>query len=88
MADKSLSDFQADVRHKIRHFLWDEQNRKKARAHALREIIAQGWRACLFGGVVRDVVVKSPWVKMRDIDIVVADVSVDDLKAGASPNSS
>lgn len=41
----------------------------------------RGWRSCLFGGVVRDIVVKSPWVETRDIDIVVADVSVEDLRS-------
>ena len=33
------------------------------------------------GGVVRDIVVKSPWVKTRDIDIVVADVTADELRS-------
>jgi hypothetical protein len=79
MANETLRQFQADVRHRLRHFLWDAKNRKAARAQAIRRIIERGWRSCLFGGVVRDVVVKSPWVETRDIDIVVADVSVNEL---------
>ncbi|HZL37619.1 MAG TPA: hypothetical protein VFC78_20040 [Tepidisphaeraceae bacterium] len=80
MADRALGDFHADVRHRLRHFLWDARERKSARADALRRIIEHGWKSCLFGGVVRDIIVKSPWVKTRDIDIVVADVSTDDLE--------
>ncbi|MGC4033120.1 MAG: hypothetical protein QM754_15565 [Tepidisphaeraceae bacterium] len=80
MADRTLDDFHADVRHRLRHFLWDTRERKSARADALRRIMRHGWQACLFGGVVRDIVVKSPWVETRDIDIVVADVSTDELR--------
>ena len=79
MANGELGAFHAHVRHRLRHFLWDTRSRKSARADALRRIMARGWRSCLFGGVVRDVFVKSPWVKTRDIDIVVADVTLDDL---------
>lgn len=80
MADQTLADFHADVRQRLRHFLWDTRERKSARADALRRIMARGWRSCLFGGVVRDIVVKTPWVETRDIDIVVADVTVDELR--------
>ncbi|HWB54534.1 MAG TPA: hypothetical protein VG722_10090 [Tepidisphaeraceae bacterium] len=80
MGDRVLVDFHADVRHRLRHFLWDERERKSARAGALRRIMEHGWKSCLFGGVVRDIIVKSPWVETRDIDIVVADVSTNDLE--------
>lgn len=80
MGDRLLGEFHANVRHRLRHFLWDTRERKSARADALRRIMDRGWRSCLFGGVVRDIVVKSPWVETRDIDIVVADVSVDELR--------
>lgn len=80
MGDRFLRDFHADVRHRLRHFLWDTRERKSARADALRRIMEHGWKSCLFGGVVRDIIVKSPWVKTRDIDIVVGDVSTDELE--------
>src|SRR5262245_3684541 len=84
MADQSLNEFQAKLRRKLRHFLWDERSRKAARANAIRKIMERGWRSCLFGGVLRDIFVKSPWAKMRDIDIVVADVTVEDLNSAFS----
>lgn len=79
MDDHKVGEFHATVRHRLRHFLWDSHKRKAARAHALRRLMSHGWRSCLFGGVIRDIVVKSSWVQTRDIDIVVADVSIEDL---------
>ena len=79
MGDRSLGHFQAKVRHRLRHFLWDE-TAESSPADVLRRIMDHGWNSCLFGGVVRDIVVKSPWVETRDIDIVVAEVSTEDLE--------
>lgn len=79
MVKSEYRQFQATLRHRIRHFLWDDGSNKSARSDAIRRIMARGWQACLFGGVVRDVAIKSPWTPMRDIDIVVKGVSADEL---------
>lgn len=78
MADRAASSA-ADLRRRFRYFLSDARPRKAARREVASRVRELGWRACVFGGTVRDIAVRGPYSPTRDIDIVVDGVSVDEM---------
>ncbi|MBN1512070.1 MAG: hypothetical protein JXB13_08645 [Phycisphaerae bacterium] len=51
-----------------------------ARTEIIRQILSHGWDAYVFGGTIRDIVVRGSDVRNRDVDVVVAGVETDELE--------
>lgn len=71
---------QSVLRRSFSRFVCDKKSRKAARARTIRRIVDEGLDACIFGGAIRDIVVRGPSTRTRDIDIVVADVETERLE--------
>lgn len=67
----------ADLLQRVTRFVGNRSTGKRQVIQVLRQIRSQGWRAFLFGGALRDLMIGGPSVCPRDIDIVVDGVSVE-----------
>lgn len=79
MAHRSIDELQSILRLRVRHFLSDNAPEKRGRRRMFRRIVESGWPAFLLGGTLRDILIHGSWVKTRDVDVVVGDVTNDDL---------
>jgi hypothetical protein len=85
MVNAKRENLHADLRWRIRHFLTDDAEVKASRQSVLRSIREAGWPAVIFGGTIRDIMLRSAWTSFRDIDIVVGDATSDELAKHFGP---
>lgn len=64
----------SELREAMRRFAAIRRTRVPAEHDPLLALHRQGYEAHFFGGTVRDVAVNGPWVRPRDIDVVVSGV--------------
>lgn len=69
------------LRRRFRYFLADSGPAKEPRRQLVSRIRSRSWNACVFGGTLRDIAVRGPYTRTRDIDIVVENVSLDEIEA-------
>jgi hypothetical protein len=71
----------SELRGAMRRFAAVRRNRVPAEHDPLAVLRRHGCEAFFFGGTVRDVAVNGPWVRPRDIDVVVSGVEVERLQS-------
>lgn len=81
---ETIGSFENVLNERLEDYLKGEQQQ------LLRQIFAEwidsGWNAFLFGGMLRDVVLYGREANPRDIDIVVSNKSLDELRGSLSPH--
>jgi hypothetical protein len=80
MAERTEIGFQQELREKVSRFLADdESSRRRALISMIRRIRDEKWQAVLFGGTLRDLMIYGLSKLPRDVDIVVAGPTTDEL---------
>jgi hypothetical protein len=85
MASSTTTPEQAQLRQWVSRFMWTRSPSRAPLVQILGDIRHRGWRAFLFGGVLRDLMIHGSRARPRDVDIVVDGVSVADLASAFEP---
>lgn len=46
----------------------------------IQRLLELGWDACVFGGTLRDIALRGPYTRTRDIDIVIQGIDIDEIE--------
>ena len=79
--DETQINLEAELRRRISRLLDDDAKWKSPRTGLLDRLFSLQEPAYLFGGTVRDIMIRSPYYAFRDIDIVVHGTTTDRLRA-------
>jgi hypothetical protein len=80
MADSKDQRLRGELRARVGSFLAkDESPRRRALLSTIERIRVRKWNAVLFGGTLRDLMVYGLSKPPRDVDLVIADVTTDEL---------
>jgi hypothetical protein len=85
MAENPRARAEARVRATLRRFLRTRNPARYPLGHALKRIAECGWNAAVFGGMPRDLVLFGSRARIRDVDIVVDGVGVDQIVDAFGP---
>lgn len=80
MADAKIEQQEQILRHRISDFLTKETRGRKPMQSVLRHIYENQWPAYLFGGAARDLLSNGLRAQVRDVDVVIGDVSISDMR--------
>lgn len=85
MAELENARLEACLRRNLASYLADRSPWLPPLAAALGRLPGPARPVCLFGGLLRDVLVFGPAARPRDVDLVIADVTVDELGRVLAP---
>lgn len=86
MPNCGIADQRALLRRRVGRFFSDHSKWKTALRDTMSRIRREGWPAVVFGGVPRDLLVFGLSDRPRDVDIVVDDVSLDEISKAFAKN--
>ena len=80
MADAKIERQEQILRHRVSDFLTKETHGRKPMQSVLERIHDKKWTAYLFGGVARDLLSDGLKARVRDVDVVIGDASLCDMR--------